>query len=126
MMLSRDAILSAQDLKTEDVAVPEWGGSVRVRTMTGTERDAFLAELKRDEAGKVVASDYGTRLIAFAAVGDDGARLFADADVAALGAKSGVALQRAFTAADRLNSTSEAAVQGAEKNSPPDPSAASS
>ena len=125
-MLSRGAILSAQDLKTEDVAVPEWGGSVRVRTMTGTERDAFLAELKRDDAGKVVAAEYGTRLLAYCLVGDDGARLFADADVAALGAKSGVALQRAFTAADRLNSTSEAAVQGAEKNSPPDPSAASS
>ena len=125
-MLTRDAILGAQDLKTEDVPVPEWGGSVRVRTMTGTERDAFLRDLKRDEAGRVIATDYGTRLITFAAVGDDGARLFGDADVAALGAKSGVALQRVFAAADRLNSTSEAAVQEAEKNSSPDPSAASS
>ena len=30
-LLSRDAILQAQDLPHEDVEVPEWGGMVRVR-----------------------------------------------------------------------------------------------
>lgn len=32
-ILTKQAILTAQDLKTEDVAVPEWGGEVRVRTL---------------------------------------------------------------------------------------------
>ena len=34
-MLTRDAILNAADLKTEAVPVPEWGGDVLVRGLTG-------------------------------------------------------------------------------------------
>ena len=45
MYLTRDAILQATDLTFEDVAVPEWGGVVRVRGLTGTERDAFEASV---------------------------------------------------------------------------------
>ena len=43
--LSRDTILQREDIKTEDVEVPEWGGTVRVRGMSGVERDAFEASL---------------------------------------------------------------------------------
>ena len=39
-LLSKSAILCANDLQTEDVDVPEWGGTVRVRSFTGRERDA--------------------------------------------------------------------------------------
>jgi hypothetical protein len=31
-LLSKTAILCANDLQTEDVDVPEWGGAVRVRS----------------------------------------------------------------------------------------------
>ena len=50
-ILNKAAILAAEDLKTETVAVPEWGGEVRVRTLTGTERDAFESGLVA-EGGK--------------------------------------------------------------------------
>ena len=30
IILNRDAILGAQDIPTEDIPVPEWGGSVRI------------------------------------------------------------------------------------------------
>ena len=40
-ILSKDAILAADDLPRETVHVPEWGGDVYVRTMSGTDRDAF-------------------------------------------------------------------------------------
>ena len=43
-LLSKEAILAAQDVVTELVEVPEWGGSVRVRGLTGAERDAFEGE----------------------------------------------------------------------------------
>ncbi len=35
----------ADDLPRETVSVPEWGGEVLVRTMSGTDRDAFEASL---------------------------------------------------------------------------------
>ena len=43
-ILTRDEILESEDLATETVSVPEWGGSVIVRALTGTERDAYEAE----------------------------------------------------------------------------------
>ena len=43
--LSRDTILQREDIVTEDVEVPEWSGTVRVRGMSGVERDAFEASL---------------------------------------------------------------------------------
>ena len=48
-LLSKTAILTANDLQTEDVEVPEWGGAVRVRSFTGRERDAFEASMVRGE-----------------------------------------------------------------------------
>lgn len=48
-LLSKSAILCANDLQTEDVEVPEWGGAVRVRSFTGRERDAFEASMVRGE-----------------------------------------------------------------------------
>jgi hypothetical protein len=33
-LLSKSAILCANDLQTEDVEVPEWGGVVRLRSFT--------------------------------------------------------------------------------------------
>ena len=48
-LLSKTAILCANDLQTEDVEVPEWGGAVRVRSFTGRERDAFEASMVRGE-----------------------------------------------------------------------------
>ena len=40
-MLTKDQILKSDDLPSEEVSVPEWGGSVMVRSMTGYERDQF-------------------------------------------------------------------------------------
>ena len=41
MVLSKEQILQADDLKTETVEVPEWGGDVLLRELRGRERDAF-------------------------------------------------------------------------------------
>ena len=37
--LSKDDILGVEDLSTEDVEVPEWGGMVTLRELKGSERD---------------------------------------------------------------------------------------
>ena len=44
-ILTRDQILQANDLVTETVEVPEWGGSVFVKSLTGVERDQFEAAI---------------------------------------------------------------------------------
>ncbi len=101
MILSRDLILAAGAARpVERVEVPEWGGAVFVRTMSGAERDAF--EL-------ATAPPLGTfanlraRLVALCACDEGGARLFEDADAARLGELDARALDRVFAAARRLN-----------------------
>ena len=112
---TRDAILSANDLKTQDVDVPEWGVSVRVSTLTGTARDA-LSKAMVGADGQIDSSQYRERMVAACVVGEDGKPLFSADDVGILGTKSAIALQRVFTVAESLNAISAQAVETAEKN----------
>lgn len=118
-LLTKDAILAAQDTRTEDVEVAEWGGVVRVRTMSASERDKWESETYAD--GKVNAVDFRARFVALCLVDDAGNRMFSDAEVAQLGTKSAAALQRVFNVAQRLNALSGKDVADLEKNSVPTP-----
>lgn len=113
-LLSKDAILSADDRKTRDVEVPEWGGTVRVATMTASERDRWEAETYG--GSKPNTLDFRARFVALCLVDEKGARMFSDKEVAALGGKSAAALQRVFAAAQELNALTDSAVEELEKN----------
>ena len=109
-LLSRDDILNADDSRTKDVPVPEWGGTVRVRSLSGKERDDFEASLQTRRGGKVKEniSNFRARLVALCVVNENGERLFAgQGDVMALGNKSVAALQRVFNACNELNGFSD-------------------
>jgi hypothetical protein len=105
MSLSKDAILAADDAKVTPVEVPEWGGSVNVRVMSGVQLDAFqnCVAGARDKSGAINGRGLRAALVALAACDDAGAALFTEADIPALEVKSGVALQRVFDAAAKLN-----------------------
>jgi hypothetical protein len=107
-LLSKAQILAAGALATEDVAVPEWGGVVRVRAMSGAERDSFEAGIVRREGKHMQTNmqNIRARLVAATVVDDAGALLFTPADVATLGALSASALDRVFTVAQRLSGLS--------------------
>ena len=126
-LLSKTAILAAQDLQTEDVEVPEWGGAVRVRSFTGRERDAFESSMVRGEGRdrKVDLTNMRARLVGLTVIDDTGQRLFTDDEVDLLGAKSGAALDRVFAIAQKLNGLSGADVEELSKNSSGVPSAVS-
>jgi hypothetical protein len=109
-LLSKDQILSADDRKTEEVEVPEWGGSVLIRTLTGRERDAFEATTVRTKGGKQEANyeNFRARFVAECVVDENGKKLFGSrSEVLMLGNKSVAALQRVFNAAQELNGMSE-------------------
>src|SRR5215472_5794653 len=106
MRLSRDDILKAADNDPEEVDVPEWGGTVLVRGMTGRERDAFeVSMLTPGRGGRrtVDPANVRAKLVARCVVDDDGNRLFTDADVAELGGKSAAAVDRVYSVAARLS-----------------------
>lgn len=114
-LLSKSAILDASDLKHEDVHVPQWGGTVRVRTMNGIERDEFRAAIASE--GDVPVGKFSAALLVATIVDESGARLFTAEDMAALQAKSASSLDAPAAVAMRLNGLGGNAVGEAEKNS---------
>ena len=99
--LTRDDILGAKDSKTINVAVPEWGGSVCVGTITGSQRDSFESAMA---GGKMV--NIRARMVSLACRDDKGKPMFTEKDVVALGQKNAAALDRVFTAALKHNAFS--------------------
>lgn len=100
--LTREAILSVDDSVIEDVAVPEWGGAVRVRGLTGAERDKIEA-LVAGNGKKMNFANLRARMCAASVVDEAGEPVFGQADIAALGAKSAAALDRVFSVVQRLS-----------------------
>lgn len=112
--LDAAGILAAQDTLTDEITVPEWGGRVFIRSMTGTERDTWEVYAQGQMSAKVVT--IRARLAAICLCDASGKRLFTDADTAKLAEKSGSALDRVYEAAVRLNGLSVDEVEKIEKN----------
>src|ERR1051326_4804058 len=120
-LLTRDDILAVQDRANEVVDVPEWGGSVTVRALSGTERDRYqngmLKSGRNDRGGiEIPAVDADTMhatLVSLSIVDSEGKRMFADKDVLTLGDKSGAALDRVYNVALRLSGLTGLALEAA-------------
>lgn len=113
----KEEILGLADRKVEEVAVPEWGGrKVRLMEMSAADRDDWeLARFSEAKAGQA-AKNVRAGLVARCIVDEQGVRLFADADIAALGAKSAKALDRLFDVCQRLNAISKQEAEELAKN----------
>jgi hypothetical protein len=116
MRLSRDDVLKADDLATEEVEVPEWGGSVLVRGMSGKERDEFESSALDQRSGRMNLANTRAKIVIRCVVDDDGKRLFDAADIDVLGEKSGAALDRVFAVASRLSGLGERDVEELTQN----------
>lgn len=106
MLLGREQILAADDLPVEDVPVPEWGGEVRLRGLTGAELDEYQASLVVQTSNgqqKTNLRNATAKLVSRCAVNEDGSPLFEPKDLLKLSSKSAVALQRLANVAQRLN-----------------------
>jgi hypothetical protein len=104
-LLSKDAIWQAEDTLIVDVHVPEWNGSVRLRGLSGKERDAFEASSVQQIGNdvRVNKQNFRARLIAACAINEDGTQLFDKGDIIHLGQKSAKALDRLFDECLSLN-----------------------
>jgi len=122
--LGRDAILDADDRKYDAVECPEWGGKVRVRSLTGTQRDAYEASLVSDRGNdrKLNLANARAKMVVLAVVDADGRQLFTADDVRALGRKNAAPIERIFDAARRLSGMSREDVEKLTENFGDDPS----
>jgi len=113
--LTAAEILAAQDIYTDEITVPEWGGRLHIRTMTGQERDTWEVYAQGQMTSKVV--NIRARLAAICVADANGKRLFTDADTAKLAEKSGAALDRVYAAAVKWNGLTNDEVEKLEKKS---------
>lgn len=109
MLLSRDALLGATTLPTETIQIPELGGAVIVRGLSGTDRDAYETSLFMQKKGKRVENlqNARARLVVLCVVTEAGERVFTPADVAAVGAMRADVLDKIFTVAKQLSGLSD-------------------
>lgn len=119
-LLTKSAILGASDLPHEDVSVPAWGGTVRVRTMTGAERDEFRTSIASEDG--VPVGKFSAALLAATCIDEAGKRLFSMDDLECLMSKSASSLDAPAAVAMRLNGLGATAVEDAVKNSESDQS----
>lgn len=108
-MLNRDQILGAEDIKIETVDVPEWGGTVRVRTLTAADRLRVVGTVDPKVDTRII-------YVAAALIDDKGEPLMTAADIPALMVKSAKATDRVYEVVARLNGLGTKATGDAEKN----------
>ena len=114
-LLSAAQILAATDLKFADIDVSEWGGNVRIRVMSGKERNALERETTGSD-GKVTPL-FREKLLVRCLCDDGGKPLFTSAQVSDLSEKNGAIINKIFEACMRLNGFTKDTVEELEKNS---------
>jgi hypothetical protein len=122
--LTKAQILAVDDIQFEDVDVPEWDGKVRVKALTGSERDALEQSMieGRGKHREMNLANFRAKLASHSIVDENGKRVFNDLDVYDLGRKSGAALARVFNVASRLSGFTDDDIDELVKNSESDPS----
>ncbi|HEX6880944.1 MAG TPA: phage tail assembly chaperone [Terriglobales bacterium] len=118
-VLGREEILAADDIRIELVQVPEWGGVVYIRTLSGTQRERYVESIRKvtghgkKQSVEIVLAESGAKLAAQTICDEKGTLLFSEMDVKALGKKSSKALQRIIDAAAKLNGLDDEAEEEA-------------
>jgi hypothetical protein len=126
-ILTAEEILQADDLPKELVEVPEWGGEVYVRTMTGLERDSWEGSIvkmkprrvngRNIQEPEIIFANARAKLLAKVLCDENGKSLFSEHQVDVLGGKSAAALDKCFTVAQKLNHLTNEDVEELTKNS---------
>ena len=99
--LTKDDIFKADDLPTKSMDIPEWGGTLTVRTLTGAERDQFESAFVNQD--KIDIRGLKTRLIQLTVLNGDGNPMFTKADLLQLNGKSASVIDRIFQVSQRLS-----------------------
>lgn len=112
--LTAESILNADDFRYADIDCPEWGGTVRVRSLSGGQRSIITQRVQDKEL-----EDLEETLAVMGCVNEDGERIFTNKDVDKLKKKSNTPIARIAKKIMELSGIGNAgeAVENAKKNS---------
>lgn len=120
-ILSKADILSIDDIETKELEIEAWGGTVLVRSMTGTERDEFeddITEVDGESKQKKKSRNTNIRakFVQRVLVDEDNNRLFTPADIIEIGKKNSAILDKVMEFAKELSGIDKKAEEELEKN----------
>ena len=99
--LTKDDIFKADDLPTKDMDIPEWGGTLTIRTLTGAERDEWESAFVNQD--KIDIRGLKSRLVQLTTMNGDGQQMFTKADLQKINSKSASVIDRIFQVSQRLS-----------------------
>lgn len=114
MSLTKEQILSADDMGLLEFEVPEWGGSVHIRVMTVGERDSYENEWMVNKSKGV--DNFRSKFLQRVLCDENGELLFTAQEVDKLAKKSARVITRVWEAAMRHNALTDGDVEELAKN----------
>lgn len=109
--LNAEQILAADDFRYAEVDVPEWDGTVRIKSMTANQRDILSRAIK--DKGESEAAEL---MLVMCVVDENGKRIFERNHIEALKRKSVAPISRIVTAIGNLSGGKDSDIESAEKN----------
>lgn len=125
MSTVREKILSAKDISSKVVEVPEWDVTLEIRTITARERARLIRDVYNEDGEPDLELLYPHLLIA-SCYDTDGSLAFQAEDVAALNEHNGSVIERVAMIAMELSGFTKDAETAAGKDSKKTPSTVSS
>lgn len=98
LLTNPEDILNADDFRYTEVSVPEWGGKVRVKSMSASQRDILSKAIK--EKGESEAAELA---LVMCIVDEEGNRVFRREHIAGLKKKSVAPISRVMAAIGELS-----------------------
>jgi hypothetical protein len=117
MSLDRSQILSKKSaFPKQEVQIPEWEGSVWVRSLTVGERDQIDSEFNAARSKGKTPDNLRARMIIKGCCDAAGQPLFTDADLIEINKLPATILEKIFDAILKINRIGAGSVEDAEKN----------
>lgn len=120
-ILGKQDIQAAQDQVIEQLEVPEWGGTVYVRSISGKERGLIEAAAARfkETKGKdeTFVRTFTVRMAALGLCDAEGKRLFGDDEIPVLAERNAAAIARVAEVVQRLSGLTKEDIEDLAKNS---------
>ena len=116
-LLTKEQISEADDRPTLELEIPEWGGHVLLRTLSGAQRDSFEAGIIDKHGNATKLANLRARFAALVLVKEDGSPMYTVEQAAQLGTKSANALTRIWDKGREFNKMDADAIESAEENS---------
>lgn len=121
--LSRESILAKNDIEYSRVHVPQWGGYLRIRGLTGKERTALEKGMQKPvrRKGRIEYERdlkfFRERVVIYGTIDEQGQPLFTEKDLDALSTKSSAAVAILSEAIVKLSKMDDDDEEDLEKNS---------